>query len=120
MERVAGIPLPLDWRPERGSRQSYERVREQARIQVAGRAAADLLHEMLPVEPGLGLTRLPAPSEGDVFFDLEGDPFVGEGGLEYLFGHAWQEAGEVSYASQWVENRADEKAAFEGLSLIHI
>lgn len=114
VEQIAGILLPLDWRPERGSRQSYERVREQARIQVAGRAAPGLLHEMLPVEPGLGLTRLPAPSAGDVFFDLEGDPFVGEGGLEYLFGHAWQEAGEVSYTSQWVENRADEKAAFEG------
>ena len=114
VERVAGMPLPLDWRPERGSRQSYERVREQARIQVAGRAAAGLLYELLPVEPGLGLTRLPAPSAGDVFFDLEGDPFVGEGGLEYLFGHAWQEAGEVRYDSQWVENRADEKAAFEG------
>ena len=24
-----------------------------------------------------------------MFFDLEGDPFVGEGGLEYLFGYAY-------------------------------
>ena len=37
--------------------------------------------------PELGLTRLPAPSAGDIFFDFEGDPFVDEGGLEYLFGY---------------------------------
>jgi len=30
--------------------------------------------------------RLPEPSVGDVFVDLEGDPFVGEKGLQYLFG----------------------------------
>lgn len=113
VEQVASIPLPLEWRPERGSRKSYERVREQARIQVAGRGASGILHEMLPVEPGLGLTRLPPPSAGDVFFDLEGDPFVGEGGLEYLFGYACEEAGEVRYASQWVESRTAEKVAFE-------
>ena len=34
---------------------------------------------------GLGFERLPAPSPGDLFFDMEGDPLV-SGGLEYLFG----------------------------------
>ena len=34
---------------------------------MAGRA----LYELLPQQPGLGLERLPAPSPGDVFFDLE-------------------------------------------------
>ena len=32
-----------------------------------------------------GFARLPEPSEGDVFFDMEGDPFFDDG-LEYLFG----------------------------------
>ena len=37
-------------------------------------------------EPGRGFARLPPPSAGDVFFDIEGDPYWGEEGLEYLFG----------------------------------
>jgi len=64
----------------------YERIREQARIQMEGRAAGQVLYEPLPVTEGFDLCCLPPPSEGDIFFDLEGVPFVGEGGLEYLFG----------------------------------
>jgi hypothetical protein len=62
---------------------SYIRVREQARIVVEARTAGAGKFELLPVETGFGLTRLPDPSDGDVFLDLEGDPFVGEHGLEY-------------------------------------
>ena len=36
---------------------------------------------MREVEAGTGLTRLPAPSPGDVFLDLEGDSFAREGGM---------------------------------------
>lgn len=61
---LAGIPIPITWKPERGSAQTYERVREQARIQVAGRTAGKTLYEALAVVPELGLTRLPAPSPG--------------------------------------------------------
>ena len=39
-----------------------------------------------PAEPERGFAKLPAPDAGDLFFDFEGDPFVGEAGLEYLFG----------------------------------
>ena len=38
-----------------------------------------------------GLNALPEPSAGDLFFDIEGDPFVGTGGLEYLLGVGWVE-----------------------------
>jgi uncharacterized protein len=34
---LAGVPLPLPWKPERGVAASYVRVREQARLQVEGR-----------------------------------------------------------------------------------
>ena len=44
-----------------------------------------------PGIPGFGLAYLPQPSPGDVFLDLEGDPFVGEGGLEFLFGYAFKD-----------------------------
>ena len=37
-----------------------------------------------------GFHRLPAPDAGDVFFDMEGDPFE-QGGLEYLFGLRYRE-----------------------------
>ena len=111
---LAAMPLPLAWKPTRGAAHSYERIREQARIQVEGRAAAALLHELLPVVPGFGLASLPTPSSGDIFFDLEGDPFAGEGGLEYLFGYSFADAdGTASYTSDWAFSREDEKANFE-------
>lgn len=111
---LAAMPLPLAWKPTRGAAYSYERVREQARIQVEGRAADAMLHELLPVVPGFGLASLPAPSAGDVFFDLEGDPFAGEGGLEYLFGYSFTDAdGTASYTCDWAFSREEEKANFE-------
>jgi len=44
---LAEIPIPLGWRPQRGAAHSYERVREQARIQIAGRKTGQVLHELL-------------------------------------------------------------------------
>jgi predicted RecB family nuclease len=114
MAGLAALPLPWGWKPERGARESYERVREQARIQVQGRAAGETRHELLPVLPDRGLSRLPAPSDGDLFLDLEGDPFVGEAGLEYLFGYAWRDdAGAERCTSDWALSRDEERAVFE-------
>src|SRR6266480_2954529 len=111
---LAATPLPLTWKPERGAAHSYERVREQARIQVEGRAAGKALYEPLEVLPDLGFARLPAPSRGDVFLDLEGDPFVDEGGLEYLFGYVFdEEDGTQTYCGEWALSREQEKHAFE-------
>ena len=83
---LAGLavePLPIQWKPTRGARESYGRVREQARVQLAGRTADTPLHELLAIEPGRGLSLLPAPAAGDLFVDLEGDPYLDEGGIEY-------------------------------------
>ena len=114
VEGLAGMPLPLGWKPDRGSADSYVRIREQARIVVEARTAGVNKFELLPVEAGFGLARLPEPSDGDVFLDLEGDPFVGEHGLEYLFGYVFKGAdGAVVYAGDWALTRADEKRAFE-------
>jgi uncharacterized protein len=111
---LAAVPLPLPWKPDRGAVQSYEKIREQARIQTEGRVKGRVVHEALPVVPGFGLAYLPQPSPGDVFLDLEGDPFVGEGGLEFLFGYAFKdENGSQSYTADWALSRAGEKAAFE-------
>jgi uncharacterized protein len=114
VQGLAGVPLPLDWKPDRGSADSYIRIREQARIVVEARAAGAGRFELLPVQNGFGFTRLPEPSDGDVFLDLEGDPFVGEHGLEYLFGYLFKdEHGAPVYEGDWALSRADEKRAFE-------
>ena len=57
---------------------------------------------------------LPAPDEGDLFFDMEGDPLAGEG-LEYLFGVYGRLTGDKDPEFQpiWAHGPAEEKAAFE-------
>ena len=91
---LAGLPLPLTPRLERTSPDALARVREQARIQVEGETAGRTIHERLPfdrlpdgsIEPDRGLAALPPPSPGDLFLDLEGDPFALDDGVDYLFG----------------------------------
>jgi predicted RecB family nuclease len=113
---LASLSLPLEWKPERGSVKSYTRVGEQARLQVEARESGIRKFELLPLEVGFGLTRLPEPSEGDVFLDFEGDPFVGEHGLEYLFGYQFGDgsgSGQWAYTGDWAFTREDERRAFE-------
>ena len=64
--------------------------------------------------PGFGLSLLPEPSPGDIFFDFEGDPFVGEGGLEFCSAMPSWARTERTYAPRTgPSRRADEKSAFE-------
>lgn len=114
LAEFARLPLPLPWKPERGVAQSYERSREQARVQLEGRVAGKPVYETLPISAGAGLHKLPEPSPGDIFLDLEADPFVGQEGLEYLLGYmALEEGGEQAYTSEWAFTRDQEKKAFE-------
>lgn len=111
---LGALPLPLQWRPDRGAVKSFEKIREQARIQVDGRTSGTVLYETLPLIAGFGLSRLPEPSAGDIFFDFEGDPFVGDGGLEFLFGYIYSDVqGSDCYVGDWASNRREERAAFE-------
>jgi predicted RecB family nuclease len=113
MEKLAAMPLPLTWKPVRGAVESYQKVREQARMQVQGRTQGKIVHEALPPTPGFGLARLPQPSEGDIFLDFEGDPFVAQGGLEFLCGYSFKNIGADAYTADWAMTRVQEKAAFE-------
>ena len=114
MAGLSRLSLPLPWKLRRGSPASYQKAREQARLQVETRVSGKPRYELLPVVPGTGLCILPEPSRGDIFFDLEGDPFVGEHGLEYLFGYCWQdETGPPFYVGDWATDRAAERACFE-------
>ena len=116
MAKLAVMPIPLKERPRRGSREGIERVREQARVQVEGRAEGKLKYEELPVETEFGLSRLPEPTDQDMFVDLEGDPFAGEMGQQYLFGFVAKDAsGAPVYEKKWAVTREEEKKGFEWL-----
>lgn len=111
---LATMPLPLRNRPDRGSPDTYGRIREQARLQLEYRTTSSPVHELLDLEPQTGLARLPAPSPGDIFLDFEADPFVDTEGLEYLLGYICSnELGESQYTPIWSFSRSEERRAFE-------
>ena len=115
---AAAMPLPIAFKPSRGSRDTYTRIREQARVQHEQRTLGRPVHELLlPVVEGQGLSRLPDPSPGDLFLDLEGARFAREGGREYLFGLWGRPAGAPAasrqYEGLWAFTDADERTAFE-------
>jgi uncharacterized protein len=115
LEMLGDLALPLSFKPHRGSRESIERVARQARLQLELRRTGKNVKEFLqPIEAGRGLAKLPLPSPGDVFLDLEGDHFAREGGREYLFGFTIvDEAGKTRHVKLWAHSDAEEKAAFE-------
>lgn len=89
------------------------RLRQQARLQRHKRDTGEDICELLQIEPGRGFARLPRPDSGDLYFDMEGDPYE-EGGLEYLFGVGAIERGKFRFHDFWAHSRADERRAFEG------
>ena len=113
---LAQVPLPLPRRPQRGSVAAFERVREQARLQLEARTSGKPAYELLPVEEEHGLAALPAPSPLDIFLDLEGDRQAENGGLDYLFGYVLRDAeGVLNYEALWALSPTEEKRAFERL-----
>ncbi len=112
LKAFATDQVPLQT-PRRGRRETYVKLRAQAAVQLRGRHEEREVHELLTVEPGRGLTRLPEPTAGDVFLDFEGDPFVAGGGLEYLLGYASFESGELRYEALWATNRTEERRLIE-------
>ena len=91
---LAGLALPMVPELDGVGAPTLERIREQARIQVQSEDAKTVLHELLPLErtregelvPLRGFLGLPAPSKGDLYLDLEGDPYALDEGVDYLFG----------------------------------
>ncbi|MFE4541459.1 TM0106 family RecB-like putative nuclease [Arthrobacter sp. NPDC056727] len=124
IDALAELPLHL----ATGSRR---RLRDQARMQT-GLEAADgsrtfvkdgqphtVTYRVL-AENALG--GIPAPSEGDIFFDFEGDPLwqdpAGQWGLEYLFGvieaplPTDPPGQDPVFRPFWAHSRAGERQAF--------
>jgi len=114
LEKFAKRKKPLARRPGRGAMDTFVKIHEQAKLQLRGRKEGRLLYELLPFEEGRGLALLPEPSEGDVFFDIEADPFADEGGMEYLLGVAYDDGrGGLEYRAFRGLDRAGERQALE-------
>ncbi len=108
---AAAMPVPVTFTPARGARQTYDRLGHQARVQHVQRTTRTPVVERLPVQPTEGLARLPLPSRGDVFLDLEGAPFARDDGREFLFG-VWSNG---TYRAWWAMDDIEEQAAFEAV-----
>ncbi|MBW4721041.1 TM0106 family RecB-like putative nuclease [Saccharothrix obliqua] len=102
-------------RPPTMSGTTFTGLRAQAALQVIqddSRTPDDpvgkVAYEVIAPE---ALAELPPPSAGDLFFDMEGDPFALAGeGLEYLFGVVTPEE---EFTPFWAHTRPQEKVAFE-------
>ena len=107
--------LAPDRRIPRIPRDSLTKLRRQAALQLRERETGKQCYELLAHEPGFGFGLLPEPAAGDLYFDVEGDPYIGERGLVYLFGLGWQEGADERYEAFWAHSDDEEKAAFEQL-----
>ena len=91
---LAVLELPLAEPLDGVGPAALETAHAQAAIQVRGADAGHMEYELLAparrrdgtLEPNRGLTVLPEPRPGDLFFDMEGDPFALDDGVDYLFG----------------------------------
>lgn len=111
---LANSTPALTERPKQGAPETFERLGEQARVQLQGREREAPVYELIEPEAGRGLGRLPEPDRGDIFFDIEGDALLEDGGREYLLGYTYENNDGVwDYVSLWGCTAAEEKAAFE-------
>jgi predicted RecB family nuclease len=96
--------------------ETLTKLRDQAALQHHRRETHQLQHQILPLEPERGFALLPEPTEGDIWLDLEGDPWYEPArGLEYLFGWVYLDEGVPKYDCIWALDRGQEKEGFERL-----
>ncbi len=106
--------LPAGQRVAAMQAETLERLRGQASLQLCKRETGSDRYELRKTDPAeiRGFRRLPRPDPGDLFFDMEGDPFE-DGGLEYLFGVVYLEDGSPRFQPFWAHTRQEERQGFE-------
>lgn len=110
LAQLAELSHPVPFTPTKGNIHTYNKLRNQAKIQYDSRNQNHKpLAELLPLEPGQGLFLLPEPSEHDIFLDFEGARMVEPDGLEYLIGYYYQ----GDYTPLWAKNEKEELAIYE-------
>jgi uncharacterized protein len=92
-------------------------LREQAALQLHHRRTGQHKLAHLPLQERRGFALLPPPARGDVYYDIEGDPFYSSAGsLEYLHGVTYlDDDNELCFQAFWAEREEDEQRAFEQL-----
>ncbi len=96
--------------PVRGMAEgTLERLKVQSRLQNARKAGAPAFEVRASVS-GKGFGLLPRPQDGDIFYDIEGDPHY-DGGLEYLHG-VWAGG---AFTSFWAHDHSAEAEALSDL-----
>ena len=91
-----------------------QKAKQQTALQIASREQEKPEYIILPHEDGAprGLSILPPHSDNDVFFDIEGYPYI-EGGLEYLWGNTYfDKNGKRAFKEFWAHDAKQEKKLF--------
>ena len=113
---------PMDTEIKNLNRRTFANLRTQARLQceqrdakASGKPERDWYrYEFREFDARGGFALLPQPDEGDVYFDMEGDPYYApDTGLEYLFGVYL--AKEDRYVDFWAHSLAEEQKAASDL-----
>jgi len=103
---AAASEAPPDLNPD-----SFEKLRRQARLQLYRRETGELIYELAESQARSGFALLPDASPGDLFFDIEGNPFWDEqGSLEYLWGVLDVDG---SFEPLFADDHQSERRAFE-------
>jgi len=93
--------------------ETFTNLRAQAAIQLQGRKAGTKI-PLFEVKDPLGFGLMPKPSPGDIWFDMESDPYAENGeGLEYMFGFVVRQGATLEFSALVAENRHQEKKAVQ-------
>jgi uncharacterized protein len=103
--------LSADDCPTEVSRITFEKLVEQAKIQVLSEETGNIETRLKPEHV---LSHFPQRSEGDIWFDMEGDPYANSGrGLEYMFGVGFLNNDKFDFRTFEGHDVFSEKKAFE-------
>ena len=95
------------------NREVFLRLRSQAILQQHKATTGEDKYEIISFPPGKGFARMPVPDNGDLFFDMEGDPLYTDG-LEYLFGIYYrQDEEKMTFRPFWAHDHGEEKKTFK-------
>ena len=91
------------------------RLITQASLQTERKNGGEPKYVLREYSEGLGFDQLPKAEEGDLFYDIEGNPYYrdndGQTGLEYLHGVWYVEEGVGKFVDIWAHSREMEKTA---------
>jgi len=92
--------------------ETFENLRAQAAIQLRARKEGAPI-PIFEIKDQVGFGLIPQPSEGDIWFDMEGDPYAElSEGLEYMFGYVLRDGNNFKFDTFDAEDRAQERVAF--------